>query len=389
MKKTREFQAGGVVDEAELFNEPTDGAALGEGAGEGGDAEETVAGEYEGGEGPEPGLEAGEGEGAGAGEDAPGAGVFDTNDDGLSGIDLFLSDYGVRGGIIKFEDGETAHFSELTPDGQKEVLSSLVTNSVPTIEDKFDLNDNEIMFLNALRESGSDNVEDFVNGIVDHRMDSVISEQAATNLNFGTIEDNDIFLMHLRENHPEFSEADLADELEKATELATYSDTVNVIRDSFIERQEVLKEDLQNKSDGAYWNEIEGQRHEIAGVVEGITNIAGAPVTDDVKEYLLHDMMELNDHNDPILMEKIFADPTTMFKASWFLEYGEDYIQNLNSYWKKEVSKAARAGYEQSVNGMPSNPTVVGGATRFKQNSTSQSDSPVFGQEVSEEDLFK
>jgi len=378
MKKTREFQAGGVVDEAELFNEPLEEGGAGEGA------EESVSGEYEGGEGPElgEGLE-------GAAEGAAASDVFDTNDDGLSGIDLFLSDYGVRGGLIKFEDGETAHFSELTPDGQKEVLSSLVTNSVPSIEDKFDLDEGEITFLNALRESGATTVEEFVNGIVDHRMDSVITEQSASTIDFDAIAGDDIFLMHLRENHPEFSEGDLAAELIKAKDMMTYDDTVIVLRESYIDRQEDLKESITSNRDGAFKAELEGQRHEIASTIADIDSIAGAPVTNDVKEFLLHDMMELNENQDPILMEKIFADPTTMFKASWFLEYGEDYIQNLNNYWKKEVSKAARSGYEQSINGMPSNPTVVGGATRFaRQGNASQGGAPVFGQEVSEEDLF-
>jgi hypothetical protein len=37
-----------------------------------------------------------------------------------------------------------------------------------------------------------------------------------------------------------------------------------------------------------------------------------------MKEYLLHDIMELNDNRDPILMEKLFGDPEAMFKTNWF-----------------------------------------------------------------------
>jgi hypothetical protein len=36
----------------------------------------------------------------------------------------------------------------------------------------------------------------------------------------------------------------------------------------------------------------------------------------EMKEYLLHDIMELNDR-DPILMEKLFGSPEAMFK-NWF-----------------------------------------------------------------------
>jgi hypothetical protein len=36
-----------------------------------------------------------------------------------------------------------------------------------------------------------------------------------------------------------------------------------------------------------------------------------------MKEYLLHDIMELNDNRDPI-MEKLFGSPEAMFKTIWF-----------------------------------------------------------------------
>jgi hypothetical protein len=37
-----------------------------------------------------------------------------------------------------------------------------------------------------------------------------------------------------------------------------------------------------------------------------------------MKEYLLHDIMELNDNRDPILMEKLFGSPEAMFSQLVF-----------------------------------------------------------------------
>jgi hypothetical protein len=37
-----------------------------------------------------------------------------------------------------------------------------------------------------------------------------------------------------------------------------------------------------------------------------------------MKEYLLHDIMELNDNRDPILMEKLFEVLRLCLKANWF-----------------------------------------------------------------------
>jgi hypothetical protein len=52
---------------------------------------------------------------------------------------------------------------------------------------------------------------------------------------------------------------------------------------------------------------------------EDINDIGGASISSEMKEYLLHDIMELNDNRDPILMEKLFGSPEAMFKANWFL----------------------------------------------------------------------
>jgi hypothetical protein len=38
--------------------------------------------------------------------------------------------------------------------------------------------------------------------------------------------------------------------------------------------------------------------------LEDINDIGGASISSEMKEYLLHDIMELNDNRDPILMEK-------------------------------------------------------------------------------------
>ena len=88
-------------------------------------------------------------------------------------------------------------------------------------------------------------------------------------------------------------------------------------------------------------------------------------------------------------MEKIFSSPETMFKASWFANYGEDYISNLNAYYKKEISKARKAGYAQATNGMPGSPTIIGGGTRQVGPLVEQGGPSVnFGRELTEEELF-
>jgi hypothetical protein len=50
-------------------------------------------------------------------------------------VEQFLTAYGVQGGVITYEDGSSARFSELDSAEQAEILSSLVSESVPSIEE--------------------------------------------------------------------------------------------------------------------------------------------------------------------------------------------------------------------------------------------------------------
>jgi hypothetical protein len=63
-----------------------------------------------------------------------------------------LTAYGVQGGVITYEDGSSARFQNLIL-LRAEILSSLVSESVPSIEEKYNLDEDEVNLLNTLRDS--------------------------------------------------------------------------------------------------------------------------------------------------------------------------------------------------------------------------------------------
>jgi len=375
--RVEKFQEGGFIDEDELFTDDDSSTGLDSGQGTNGlDAPiEHVTGD-EGRDAPPPP--------ANPAPEPPSVG-----NEGLTGIELFLSDYGVQGGMIEFEDGNAAHFSSLSAPEQEEVLKSLTKEAIPSIEEKFNLEQDEITLINAFRESQVNNVGEFLNNVVSERLNDHLSSEQFLSVDYNTIPEDDLFIYNLKEKHPEFTDEQLADELVKAKELVSYEDNINTLRYSFNSRQDDHRRALQQKESTAFTNEVELQRHEIVDAIEGINDIAGAVINDDVKNYLLEDIMELNDNQDPVLMEKIFSNPEAMFKANWFLTYGEDYMSNMNDYWKKQVSAAYKKGYEKSINGMPHNPTIIGADKGDKRNSTNVGNQRLgFGDTVTEEELF-
>ena len=395
MTKITKFQEGGIMDEDALFSDDN----LVGGVGTPGDLSGPLDGELAGEAG-----EAGAGDGAGAPkvadvtqpvEGLPGAGTGSdgagdgAGDEILSGTDIFLANYGIKGGIITFEGGETANFGDLEAQEQANILSSLVTDSVPNIEEKYNLDDSEVNLLNAVRDSGTP-VEDFINNIVDYRVNSLLATQQMDSSDYDTKSEDAIFAQHLLENDPELTDEEVAKRLFNAKELESYASTVSTFRDVFKARQTAEKADEQTHKNDLFKDELEAQRHDIVNVVEGLNDVAGAPITNDMKEFLLHDIMELNDNSDPILMEQVFSDPESMFKVNWFMKYGEDYITNLNTYWKNEVSKAYKQGYNGVINKMPEGAAVMGvGAQRGKARGPEGVPGQGFGQEMTEEELFR
>ena len=376
--RKQKFQGGGsVLDEAELFDD-VDGQG-GAAAGQSALADELI---YSG-----EGADGGSEQGTDQATVPPAADNLQPGDDlDLTGVERFLTDYGVQGGVIVYEDGSTARFSQLDPDEQAEILSSLVKESVPSIEEKYNLDEDEVNLLNTLRESDL-TAEEFINNLVDYRMQTVAAQMEISNTDYRTVSDDGIYVKHLRDTYEGITDEEIASDLALAKTLPSYESLTETMREKFIVDQELLNGEIAEQDRDAFEQDLENQRHVIVSTVEDIQEIGGARITDDMKEYLLHDIMELNENQDPLLMEKVFSSPEAMFKTNWFLTYGEDYIAQMNTYWKNEVSKARKEVYIQATSGMPGSPQRTPGVAGERY--SGQRDNLNTGNTLTEEELFE
>jgi hypothetical protein len=368
--KNKAFQGGGVMDEEDLYRDETPLAANA-------------------GLPPANGLE---GELANNVDDNLAANQgglddnFHDNGEGLTGVEQFLTNYGVQGGIIVYEDGSSARFSELDSVEQSEILSSLVAEATPTLEAKYDLDEDEVNLLNTLRESEM-SAEEFINNMVNYRVQVLSAQMELDSTDYDAISDDGIFVKNLRDTDPNISDEAIAEELVKAQSLPSYEAITETMRKQFINEQAINNSIRTADEQNMFIQELEAQRHEIVQTVEDIREIGGAVISQDMKEYLLHDIMELNDNNDPIIMEKLFSDPEALFKANWFLNYGEAYMKEVENHWKREVSKARKDGYIQATSGMPGQPTTIPGVGKQQAQQTSAPGTS--GRALTEEELFE
>ena len=274
----------------------------------------------------------------------------------LSGIDKYLSDYGIVGGMITYEDGSSESFTDMSSEDQYNVLQSLSEDSRPSIEETYNLEESEINLLNDIRSSGKP-VEEFINQLIGDSVNKSMAVRDSMSVDYTNMPDDSIYLKWLSDINPEITEQEALETLEAQKENKSLFDKQVVsLRNQFSTNQDIKVKAEKTREDNETYNQIETDRHEIVRVVENIDNIGGAELTDQMKNEVLHSLLEVNDQGDPLIMEELFSDPERLFKAAWFMKYGESYMGNYDKYWMRRESAAYKKGQQDTINGAPNTP---------------------------------
>lgn len=276
----------------------------------------------------------------------------------LSGMEKFLSEYGIIGGMIPFEEGESKHFEELTDEEKFNVLSTLIESHAVPIEQKYGLDQDEVNILNYFR-SQEKPITEALDELVEKRLQDIILERTAASTDYENMPSDAIYLKWLKENNPEASEEDLKEDLETAKKLKSFEKTVDGVKKIFVEKQaaEIAAQEAERKK--SELAELEADRETIVKHVSQIDQIAGFTVTDIEKNEILSKLLEVNEHGDSLFMEEVFADPAKLFKAAWLYNKAEKMFDDMADYYKKELSKQYKKGREEALNGTPREPIVI------------------------------
>jgi len=279
-----------------------------------------------------------------------------------SGIEMVLADYGVEGGMIVFEDGEKVHIDDLNETEQYNVMHSIFNGNRPSVEDQFDLSDDEVSLLNMVRDSGG-SVEDAISDIVSGQVQKINQEQSAENIVWDDVPDDTVYMTFLKEISPDKSEDELLSDLATAKETSTFKDIINSKRKEFTNRQKAVVDERERKDTEDANTQLEEDRRTIVSAVSTIDNVAGFEITDDIKNILLEDMIEVNDRGDANLVGKVFSEPENIFKVAWFLKYGESSINEMEKYYRQELTKAYSRGRAEALGRLPESgpPTNLSG----------------------------
>lgn len=272
------------------------------------------------------------------------------------GVEQFLSQYGIAGGIISFEGekpGETEqkHFNDLSPDEQFNVLSDLAQSGATANS----LQPQEQQIIDLAKQNNM-SLDQLINELAVERAEQYLALEQSSSVDFKEMSDEAIVARWLKDNNPEASEVELAEELERNKESSFFEKNAASIREKYIDSQIQESQMRDQQAQQEQFQELEDDRSKIVEAVNGVENIMGFPVNDAVKNEVLEDLLEVNEFGDSMFMQKVFSDPEMLFKAAWLVKNAESHFDELESYWKKQAHLKYKEGFNNARNGLPTTP---------------------------------
>lgn len=283
----------------------------------------------------------------------PPADPADPTDPEVSGIEQYLTEHGIAAGMVTIdtEEGEVdKHFNDLSDDEQFNVLKSLAERGGSKVGAEYGLDEEETKLVNFVREQEG-SIEDIVEGMAQQRVDEMIALQQSSSVDFTTMSSDAIYTKWLQETNPDATDDEIADELTSAKEGKFFETNVGRIKSDMIQSQVVASDKQAAEDEIEYQQDLDRDRQSIVHAVEGITNVNGFPITDEDKNFVLSKVLEVGESGDSLFMEEVFSNPEILFKTALTHYMGEDQLNSMETYYKKEITKASKRGAQDLIDG--------------------------------------
>lgn len=292
--------------------------------------------------------------------DDDGDGNADENDDknkdkgtNQSGIELYLSQFDIEGGMISFDDGTSKHFDELPAEKQSEILQQLHGNQAISIEEKYGLADSEIGVINYLRENKI-TMEQMIESMAMERVNTLMAMNQSTAVDYSTMSDDGIYTKFLKSTNSELTTEQIEAKLQEAKKLDTFSNVTDALRTQYKTIQDTETATAKREADKKASDSLESQRATVVNSVRNVNDMAGIQLNDNIKNSVLDRVLNVDESGDSLFMTEVFSDPTNLFKAAFWYYYGETVSKQRDEYWKKEKSSAYKRGKADALGTTPS-----------------------------------
>ncbi len=249
---------------------------------------------------------------------------------------------------IKFADDDDNIIERSWDDLSAEEQYNILTSQLPQeeeegIESQPDLTDDEVEFLNYLRQNNL-SPQEYFNQVIQENQ-TIVEPQ----YEIDSLTDDELFMGDLQIRTPDITDEELLDALNKAKENPElFAKQIQGLRAEYKDLEDQNREEqalLQQEQDQASYQQFQED------IFEGIDSLGtlgeiDIELSDEDKEELATFILQ-PDQTGITEMQKALADPTVLAHVAWFLLKGSDTIDGLVQYFTKEITKVRENSFKK------------------------------------------
>lgn len=246
---------------------------------------------------------------------------------------------------IKFEneDGEIEEVSwnDLDNESKLNILNS------SEIDDNTRLDDDEINLINTIRQSQISPAE-YLQYLQNSAVQQYASALQQQNMQFEVdqISNDELYVLDLM-SRTGITQDEAVEQLDNAkSNEDLFNKQISALRNEYRSKEmELIQQDQYMQQQQAQ-AEYDRFAEKVESSIVNFQEFAGYDLnmTDENMEEL-YDLIVGRDPAGNSYLGKILSDPDSLVKMGWFLLYGEQMVQDMDNYYKKEIAKVRKESY--------------------------------------------
>lgn len=254
---------------------------------------------------------------------------------------------------IQNEDGEVeeVNFYDLSPEEQLDLVND---TSVP--QDDFSLEDDEIGFLNHLRDNNlsvKDYLEYYRRQVIEEYQNGI---QDNTLYDIDSFSDDELFIADLKDKVPDLTDEEALQQLdiEKQNE-SLFAKKMAGIRSQLKEKERLMSEQAEQEAQAEADQRAAAYEDLIVKTIQENDSIqfgsSGESITlseDDMNE--IASFILDSDAAGVRYIAKALNDPKKLVDMAWYAMKGEEALSKIADYYKKKIAEVGKTNYEKGFN---------------------------------------
>lgn len=278
----------------------------------------------------------------------------DDDDDYTEGpIELFLKEKGINPNSIKIQNdkGETeeVHFNDLSAEEQLDILkyNTNTSEEIPLV------NKEEKAFLDELYKNEI-SLSDYIQYQQQLAIKSYLEqiENQEEEFEIDSLNDDELFVNDLMSKYRIDQDRALTLLEKEKQDEEVFKLKVDALREYYKGEEEKIKEQELLEQEQAMTREAAMFEEAIVGAVTGIKSLSFGESTITLSNDDLNDIASFildEDHMGVRHIAKALQDPQKLAKISWYLLKGEDAFNEVDRYYKQQISEVSKNSYNKGL----------------------------------------